>query len=272
MDRGWRRSFLLLLMLAIAGVSAFVVTFPVHHEANAPAFNDKSKPADVAKPPSGMVTTATKRDAPLVHAAEPPEGPTFRGPKIGTKHDFDAAVVAADRGDAVAARELALTTRDCTTILYKFDAQPPSPESMETRLQDFAKYEAARYTFCRQLDRDVLDLRGKWMADAAKAGDRYAVLNLRFYPPMGRNAAEEREAWSALVLDLLLKAGDDPEALSALGRIYLDGVVVSRDLDTADHYLQRAMGVASPDSNEYKFAVLMRDRLKLLRSRNSTQG
>lgn len=200
----------------------------------------------------------------------PANGPTIRGPKIATKAHFDTAVVAAARGDAIAARELALTTNDCATIMYKFSDRPPPPlDSVEPRLRDFATYEAARYEFCRQIGRDALDLRGKWMADAAKAGDRYAVLNLRFYPPLGKHAAEERVAWSTLVVDLLLKLGNDGEALSTLARIHADGVVVPRDLDIADQYLQRTLEVASPDSNEYKFAALMRERLRLIRSRKS---
>jgi hypothetical protein len=264
-----------LLVLAIAGFAVFVwIIGPAGSDRRTARATDASP--TIADGRAAESTSA--RDAAPSRAARAPvwirdevpvAGPTMRGPKIGTRDDFNAAIAAADRGDAVAARELALTTRNCTTILYKFLDGPPSGYA-DPRLSEFAQYEASRHAFCKEIGTDVLDRRGQWMADAAKAGDRRAVLDLRFYPPLGKQAAEEREAWSALVVDLLSKAGDDPEALSALAQIHIDGVVVPRDIDMAERFLQRTMEIAPPESRQYKFAAGMRDRLRLIRSRKTS--
>lgn len=196
-------------------------------------------------PPRPAGTTSRYQD----HVPKPP---------FATAEEFDVAYAKAEAGDWQAVSVVTKVADECSYTLYSYPNKndPPKVSSLDEPTLLAAEHTRRRIAFCHTLDRRKIDQRYALVWRAALTGDRRSVLELSYHWPSGPNASREIPEWKTDVLRLLGQLGNDADALTKLGDIYMKGELVDRDLAKALAYYEKVLEVADPRSRAYAMAKL----------------
>lgn len=228
--------------------------------------NDQAAPADEAPRDEKTIAPNSRGNGVSDVANAPAVG---IGTSIGSIDAFEALEAAADAGDAPAMRNLAKFGRECQTELYvstrpsapalRPDGVPLSPWEQNV----FATEMARKSAVCNAIGMERARMANNRMLDAALAGDPYARLNLRHFPPrVGSDGPHPIEEWKDAVVTSLESLGDDPKALFNLAEVHRLGLAGVSDAARSRELLQRVMVIAPPDSAIYLRAEIRLKQLK----------
>lgn len=265
-----RVAFVITLLLIVAGVFYTVRVPRTEHALPAVAAKNVPSPGlrERTTEKEGATASLTPQNASAVNPADVPIIGT--GSSIGTLSAFAALEVAADAGQREAMRQLAQFGRECQDVLYVTATSKQLPIVRTEGAPVSARDELAlnnelsrRASVCGEIGEDRARSAYNRMLDAALAGDEFAQMNLRHYPPrMGPDTPYRVDEWRVAVMASLESRGDDPRALYELAEVHLTGVAGTADLPQALALLERVLQVAPPDSAIYRRAARRLERLR----------
>lgn len=103
---------------------------------------------------------------------------------------------------------------------------------------------------CRQVPEEYRSSRSRLMLEAAKAGDKFALLNARYFPPENSATTDDTERWRSEIETLLAgKRTSDPDVACAIAKLYQDDRFGRKDVKKS-LALYREILTSSPSTSQ----------------------